>query len=285
VPLRSYSVDSVKHFSSSEPVLLSEVVQDVLGISYERFKQLAKLGAIYVDNYRQEKDKWILKNSVFRVHTQPRRYDCNYSWKTLVIFENEYFLVLNKPSGIPSHPSVDNVIEDALTQTSLAIKTPLFVTHRLDTLTAGLIVYGKKKQFVKDFNIQMIEHKIEKKYVALVETDRILPKILTHYMDPSPGTPKKLSEDANDGWDKCKLEILEQTRVSEAISHLKIKLLTGRTHQIRSQLSYLAAPIVGDILYGSKWPFRKNAIALRSCELAFNFEGQKMKFSLNEDFN
>lgn len=275
--------DGVKHFRSSEPVLLSEIIHEEAGVNYEDFKALLKLGAIYVDNYRQEKDKWILKNSLFRVHTRPRRFKSDYDWKSLIVFENEYFLILNKPSGIPSHPSVDNVLEDAMTQTSLAIKSPLFVTHRLDAVTSGLIVYGKKKQFVKDFNIQLIERGVQKKYVALVETGQTLPKVLTHYMDPSKGIPKKLSTTPADGWDVCKLEILEQAQVSESVTHVKINLLTGRTHQIRSQMASLNAPIMGDVLYGSKLPFHDSGIALKSCEIAFVFEGQKLKFNISEE--
>jgi 23S rRNA pseudouridine1911/1915/1917 synthase len=128
--------------------LLSEVLQDELNLNYEKFKELLHFGAIYVENERQSKDRWILQHSLFRVHTRPRRFNCNHPWRSLIVFQNESFLVLNKPSGIPSHPSVDNVFEDALTQTSLALKMPLHVTHRLDTLTSGLIVYGKKRQFV-----------------------------------------------------------------------------------------------------------------------------------------
>lgn len=278
------SDDAVQHFNNSKPVLLSEIIHDVLNINYEGFKALIKLGAIYVNNDRQVKDRWIFENSLFRVHAKPRRYKCDYPWKSLIVYENESFLVLNKPSGIPSHPSVDNVIEDSLTQTSLALKVPLFVTHRLDTLTSGLIVYAKKRSFVKSFNIQLIERTIDKKYVALVESVQLFPKTLTHYMDPVKGTPKKLSIKPAEGWDICKLEILDQKNISPELSWVKINLLTGRTHQIRAQMSFLQAPILGDLLYGAKLPFREKAIALRSCEIAFEFEGQRMKFNLDESF-
>jgi 23S rRNA pseudouridine1911/1915/1917 synthase len=279
------SNDGVKHFSNTEPVLLSEIVYDTLNINYEDFKALLKMGAIYVENRRQVKDKWILEESLFRVHTKPRRFNANHPWKSLIVFENDSFLVLNKPSGIPSHPSVDNAVEDSLTQVSLAIGTPLFVTHRIDTLTSGLIVYAKKKQFVKSFNIQMIERKVSKKYLAIVESVETLNGTLTHYMDPAPGTPKKLSLQAQRDWDVCKLEIIEQKKISSVLSQIKINLLTGRTHQIRAQMSALNAPILGDVLYGARFPFRENAIALRSNEIEFEFEGKKMKFKLSEDLN
>lgn len=274
----------VKHLNITEPVVLSEIIHSALNINYDEFKALLQLGAIYVDNYRQTKDKWIWTNSVVRIHTKPRRYSIDYPWKSLVVYENESFLVLNKPSGLPSHPSVDNAWDDSLTQTSLALKVPLFVTHRLDTLTSGLIVYAKRKQFVKDFNTQLIERRIQKKYVALVESGSIVKGLKTHYMDPSHGTPKKLSLEPIDDWDQCQLEILAQKKISSEISWVKINLLTGKTHQIRSQMSFLNAPILGDKLYGSKIAYQKNAIALRSCEIEFSFGTQRMKFNLKEEF-
>jgi 23S rRNA pseudouridine1911/1915/1917 synthase len=203
----------------------------------------------------------------------------------LVLFQNESFLVLNKPSGIPSHPSVDNALENALTQTSLALKIPLLVTHRLDTLTSGLIVYGKKKSFVKNFNIQMLERHVQKTYIALVETADTLPKRLTHYMDPAPGRPKKLSADSKDDWEVCKMEILDQKEISLQKRWVKINLLTGRTHQIRAQMAFLNAPVVGDKLYGANTDYRANAIALQSQPIEFTFEGRSMTFELDEDFN
>ena len=279
------SDDGVKHFYNQEANLLSEILHEVLSLNTEEFRTLLKLGAIYVNNKRQEKDKFISENNSFRVHSKPRRYKCDFSWSQLIVFENDFFLVLNKPSGIPSHPSVDNEIENSLTQTSVARNFPLFVTHRLDTLTSGLIVYAKKQSFVKSFNVQLQERSIRKKYVALVESTQKVPSRLTHYMDPATGTPKRLSDRTTEGWPICELEILAQKEVSEKLSWVKINLLTGRTHQIRSQLSYLPAPIVGDFLYGAKLPFQTNAIALRSCEIEFNCFDERMTFNISEDFN
>jgi 23S rRNA pseudouridine1911/1915/1917 synthase len=272
------SKDGVKYFTNDVPELLSKILNS------EDFKLLLKLGAIYVNNERQTKDKIIPDNSSLRVHTKPRRYNCDFAWRDLIVFENDFCLVLNKPSGIPSHPAVDNAIENSLTQVSLSRKYPLFVTHRLDTLTSGLIVYAKKPSFAKSFNIQLQKRSIKKKYVALVGTGENIPQRLTHYMNPAAGTPKKLSTEMTDGWPICELEIVEQKKLSPKLSLVKINLLTGRTHQIRAQLSTVGAPIVGDSLYGSELPFHQNAIALRSCEIEFSCEDERLKFNISEEF-
>ena len=273
----------VKHFYSQKTGPLSELLFSALNLDKEQTDKLLKLGAIYVANQRQTKDQVILENQLCRVHTKPRRYFCELNWKERIVFENSDFLVLNKPSGIPSHPSVDNILENSLTQVALAIKSELLITNRLDTLTSGLIVYAKTNSFVKQFNVQIQNRSVEKRYVALVDTSLQLPKQVIHYMEPSPRAPKKVSPHAKENWAYCELEIMDQKK-QLLHSWIKINLLTGRTHQIRTQMAELGAPILGDSLYGSKIPYRENAIALRACELQFNFGNERLTFNLPEDF-
>ena len=273
----------VKHFYNPKAGPLTEILFEALGILSTDTMALLNLGAVYVNNQRQLQDNVIPENQHVRVHTKPRRYNCRQSWRDLVVFENQDFLVLNKPSGIPSHPSVDNVIENSLTQVAQALQTELQITHRLDTLTQGLIVYAKNSEFVKQFNLQMQNRGVEKKYVALVETTKELPGSLVHYMEPSPRAPKTVSPVFSEGWAICELEILAQKKIAD-YSWIKINLLTGRTHQIRAQLSNSGAPIFGDKLYGAQMTFLPDAIALRACELQFNYKNQRLIFNLPEDF-
>lgn len=274
----------VKHFYNPKSGPITEILFDALRIPPADALDLLKLGAVYVDHRRQMQNEVCSENRLFRVHTRPRRYGCAHPWRELVVFEDRDFVVLNKPSGIPSHPSVDNAVENSLTQTAGALRTPLLITHRLDTLTSGLIVYGKNSRFVKHFNSQLQQKTIEKKYVALTEPGPQLPARLIHYMEPNPRSPKKLSDVFTEGWALCELEIPEQKRIA-GYNWLKINLLTGRTHQIRSQLAHLQAPILGDALYGSRVAYRPGAIALRACELSFNWESRRLQFRLPEELD
>ncbi len=270
----------VKHFANPTCDLLVDIIVNTLQLTQTEVQVLLKLGAIYVNNQRQTSNNLIEAQQTIRVHTKPRRYNCDIDWRSRIVFENSDFVILNKPSGIPSHPSVDNIIENTLTQTSEAIKVPLYITHRLDSLTEGLIVYAKNTQFVRAFNMQLQDQLIEKKYSALVESNRELPARLIHYMEPSPRAPKKVSATAVEGWAFCELEIIDQKKIDDCM-WVKINLLTGRTHQIRSQLSEIGSPIVGDQMYGAKKDW-SGGIALRACELQFNWAGQLMQFNLNE---
>ncbi len=76
---------------------------------------------------------------------------------------------------------------------------------------------------------------------------------LTHYMEPSPKAPKNVSRLAVPGWPACRLRILDSEYHSAlGVTDLVIELQTGRTHQIRSQLSSEGFPIIGDVMYGAK---------------------------------
>lgn len=273
----------VKHFVNLKSGCISEIIMEMLGIEKEMIVFLLQLGSIYVDNVRQNNDVLIHNNKLFRVHTKPRRHNTDHPWLQRIVFEDSDYLVLNKPAGIPSHASVDNKIDNSLHQLELARNIKLHITHRLDTLTEGLIVYGKTDRFVNKFNYQIQNRLVQKKYVALVQTTLRLPQKLIHYMESSPRAPKKLTDFFQEKSALCELEIEEQMIHSDH-SWVKINLLTGRTHQIRAQMSAAGAPVLGDTLYGSTSTWKTAGIALRACELEFNWNDKACCFNLEKDF-
>lgn len=273
----------VKHFHNPKSGLISEVICDTLQIEKDQVLFLLKLGAIYIDNIRQSDDVIAQNNKLFRVHTKPRRHNTNHPWNQLIVFEDSDFLVLNKPAGIPSHASVDNRIDNSLHQVELARGLKLMITHRLDTLTEGLIVYGKSARFVNKFNLQIQNRQVQKKYVALAQTTTLLPTKLIHYMESSARAPKVVTDFFKEKSALCELEIEKQI-INSDHSWLRINLLTGRTHQIRAQLSAVQSPLLGDVLYGSTQSWRSPGIALRACELEFLWNDKSCLFRLPEDF-
>lgn len=273
----------VKHFLSPKSGYLADIISEALNLDSATVNYLIQLGAVYTNGNRTHANDIIDEGLHIRVHTKPRRYDINHDWPSRIVFDHQDFVILNKPSAIPSHPSVDNQIENSLTQLSMAMNKKLLITHRLDTLTEGLIVYGKTSQFVNSFNNQLQKKLITKKYVALVETTEKLSQHLIHYMEPSPRAPKKVSPIFHEGWDICELKI-EQQKSFGLHSWIKINLLTGRTHQIRSQCGEVGAPILGDKMYGSQVVEDENKIALRAQEIEFTWLGQSHQFKISEDF-
>ncbi len=274
----------VKHFLSRQEASVVELVTRALEMSPETAQELLELGAIYVDNVRQNINASVPAGKLFRVHTKPRRHPVAIDWLQRIVFESEDFVVLNKPSGVPSHAAVDNRIDNALFQLEKALGIQLMITHRLDTLTEGLLVYGKTQQFVNGFNNLIANRQIRKTYFALVETTTKLPTKLIHYMESSPRTPKKVTDFYQEKSVLCELEIKEQ-KIHSDFSSIKINLLTGRTHQIRAQTSAVSAPIIGDRMYGACYKvWAPNSIALKACELEFFWANRVQHFHLPEEF-
>ena len=206
----------VKHFFSTESGPLGNVLVAILSLTNVEANFLIQLGAVYLNgarvktNSNKDPEPIVQAGDLLRVHTTPRRFEINHDWKNLIVFDHPGFVILNKPPNIPSHPSVDNILENALTQASLSTQTELLISHRLDSLTEGLIVYGKNKSFVRCFN-QMLSHGlVEKHYVALTELGPDLlargKKRLIHFMKPDPRAPKIVSDTKTEDWLQCELE-------------------------------------------------------------------------------
>jgi 23S rRNA pseudouridine1911/1915/1917 synthase len=251
---------------------LSDVLLSTLELSWPEFEKILALGAIYLNQQRISENIEIKEQDYLRVHLKPRRFvPDDHQWSSRVVFQNEHFVVVRKISGLPVHASVDNIQENLHAYLSAHLNCKLYVTHRLDVPTRGLIVYAKTLEFQSAFNKLLIERGVHKVYRAQVEMPATAAAagpvvgILIHYMEPSPRAPKVVAKTpARNDWQECVLEILEIDG-----SHLKILLHTGRTHQIRAQLGFEGFPTVGDHAYGAKKIFNEDRIELEACELRF----------------
>lgn len=232
---------------------IDQILSTAMGLSPEDSLFLLNLGAIYLNHERLlAKTIAIEKGAYLRVHSQPRRFKrALLQWPSAKIFENDDFLVVNKPSGLPVHSTVDNVQENLVAMLSAEIEHELFVTHRLDVPTSGLIVFAKTKDFQKKFNLYLMQRKVQKIYRALVHGEYDGPRVLKHYMEPSPRAPKNVVKNQTAGWAACELRIQDVESTGDGNCELMIELITGRTHQIRAQLSCEGFPVVGDRAYGS----------------------------------
>lgn len=272
----------VHHFFVSESALLSSVLMQECALSKSKAQELIHLGSIYVNHSRQITDEVIPQTSYVRAHTTPRRFPLQYNSSTDLIFENDNFLVVHKKSGSPVHDSVDNCRENLLRELEQIYKIPLYITHRLDVPTEGLILYAKNLDFQKHFNQLLQQKKVKKIYTAEVENklQKQIPDHLIHYMKKSFRAPKELTDHATKDSQHCELKILSQLHRSQTSTDLTIDLITGRTHQIRSQLSFIGHPIIGDTLYCAQQHLniKKEAIHLTASYLTFESENKKFEF-------
>jgi len=181
---------------------------------------------------------------------------------SITLFENDDFIVLNKPSGmlsIPDRTQSQPSLKDFLIEQFGNI----FTVHRLDAATSGVIVFAKNESTHKFLSQQFEERSTQKIYNGLVTgklerpTGIIDEPIAEHYshkgmmMVAAKGKPSV-----------TEYELLEQFR---SYSWLQFTILTGRTHQIRVHMKHLGHPIACDELYGDGKP-----VLLSSFKKKFN---------------
>lgn len=176
-----------------------------------------------------------------------------------IIFENNLFLVLDKPAGILS--------EDVLGEFPSIPR----LTHRLDKDTSGVMVLGKNEKEIQALQKLFLTRKVKKKYLALVHG---VPKEDKGEITLPIVRGKGLKRIARlfTGKGRAALTAWKIKKSYQNFTLLAVSPKTGRTHQIRVHLKSLGYPIAGDKLYKfkrQKTPQGLNRQFLHSCELTF----------------
>ncbi len=169
-----------------------------------------------------------------------------------VIFEDDDLIALNKPSGLLTIPDrFDPTIPSLKKELSEKYKE-LFVIHRLDRDTSGIILFAKNAVAHKYYSQIFEERKVTKKYFALVQgTMPETEGTFDHPLAEHPNIRGKMIV-----WRKGKNAITHYTVTDQfrGYSWLTVHIETGRTHQIRVHLQNAGHPIVCDVLYGTPTP-------------------------------
>ncbi|XP_078437159.1 pseudouridine synthase family protein [Wolffia australiana] len=217
-------------------------------------------------------DEFVEVGTYLRVHVHPKRFPRSYEidWKSRVLAVTDTHVVLDKPAATSVGGTTDNIVESCANFASraLGLDSPLLTTHQIDNCTEGCVVLARSKDFCSYFHGLIREKKVNKVYLALAAAPVPI-GVISHYMRPVNMAPRVVSEDFIERWHLCQLEVLECREVSWPSPEIereysiedcgwpskhkayecKIKLLTGKTHQIRAQLAAIGSPIVGDSMY------------------------------------
>jgi 23S rRNA pseudouridine1911/1915/1917 synthase len=187
-----------------------------------------------------------------------------------ILYEDADLIALNKPASVPTQADetgVKSLVEIA----EKKLKTKLFVVHRLDRPTSGVVVFAKNEHSAADLSGQFQGRKTQKTYFAIVEkkpekdTDT-----LVHFLVQNPSGNKSFI--AAEGTLNAKRAEMRYTLKGSSDRYflLEITLLTGRHHQIRAQLAAVGCPIKGDVKYGARRSNADRSIHLHAAELIFN---------------
>ena len=168
----------------------------------------------------------------------------------LIIFENEDFVALNKPSGLLTIPDREGV--NGLRNLLQEKYGSIFTVHRLDKDTSGIVVFAKNEAMHKHLSLQFENRETKKIYYGLVlgnpanKTGVINEPIAEHPVKKGMMCVYKKGKESI-----TEYEVLETFRL---FSWVQFRILTGRTHQIRVHSKHIGNPIACDPLYGDGKP-------------------------------
>ncbi|MBT8219879.1 MAG: RluA family pseudouridine synthase [Bacteroidia bacterium] len=202
-----------------------------------------------------------------------------------ILYEDNHLIAVNKPNGILVQPDITR-------DTTLADKVKVYikekynkpgavflgVIHRLDRPVSGVVLFARTSKALKRMNKAFRDRKVEKKYLALVKGPINLNGKLIDFLKKSEIENRSYVVKKKNvrGVKRCELNY-EVIRKIDDYHMLEILPITGRSHQIRVQLSNHGFPIIGDLKYGGYKPSNSRQICLHCKSLSFDHPTLKEK--------
>ena len=210
-----------------------------------------------------------------------------------LVVQTEDYVIVNKPSGLASQPGSGTRPGESLVEylwewgRNEGLDFKPTIAHRLDQETSGLIIAALHGDTLRDFTRMIREHVVDKFYFALVKgnlkKDRGTISESLLRTDSAKGSKMLVGQD-----DENAQKAITHYRVKqhyEGYDLVKIKLETGRMHQIRAHFASIGHPLLGDTRYGDfalnrevKKLFGLNRLFLHSCRLEFDWQGEHKVF-------
>lgn len=192
-----------------------------------------------------------------------------YKLKVEVVYEDDFFAVVNKPSGLKisgnEHQNLQNCLTFNLTPSSqrdaLVYPRP---AHRLDKSTSGLVLVAKTYSYLRHFLDLFSKREIEKEYVAIVEGEIDKEGEITSPVD---------GKEALTNFER--LESFNSVK-NDCLSLVKLNPKTGRKHQLRKHLSGIGKAIVGDSLYNLDGKLKHKGLFLCARKISFHLPDNKV---------
>lgn len=182
-----------------------------------------------------------------------------YDFPLNIVFEDEYLMVLNKPTDLIVHPGAgnyDKTLANALVHyakdnlSSLGGDFRPGIVHRLDRDTTGLIIIAKDDNTHRLLSAALSERNIKRHYLALVfGYPDLLAGTIKTYIAKYKHDHSKMVVTKSSGKEAITHYIVKEKLLNGKFCLIECKLDTGRTHQIRVHLHYKGFPVVGDQLY------------------------------------
>ena len=250
---KSYTIDDEYHDSRLDKWFKNKIIN----LPHSLFEKILRQNKVKVNkkktksSYRLQKGDLIEIYDISKLKPIDKKEKIKYlpkkkeigTYDDYVFEDNENFIVINKPTGIPVQSgtkSFKNII-DILKNSKYFKNSKPFVVHRLDKETSGILIIAKNRKFAQLFTSLFRIRKIHKTYVAITygkipfNTKTLQDNLITYE------NKKKISQKA--------ISHLKIIKSNPAYSYVELKPITGRKHQLRKQLLNLGNPIIGDDKY------------------------------------
>lgn len=159
-----------------------------------------------------------------------------------LLYRDDALIAINKPSGLAAHRGHSSEFGDyVLTRVRDLIGRPVYLPHRLDRATSGVMLIALEPRFVEPLQRAFQEGRVEKRYLALARGPIPNPLCVDYAIPRAEGSAERVP---------AQTEIVQHGLFEERYALVEARPLTGRYHQIRRHLKHLERPIIGDTTYG-----------------------------------
>ena len=256
--------------------------KNVIDIPHSLIEKIIRQNKVKVNNKRTKSSYRVQKGDIIQIFEiskiKPTKKNTKIKYKpnkkelgeygNYIIENNENFVIINKPSGIPVQSGTKSFrnIVDILKDTIYFRDSKPYIVHRIDKETSGILIIAKNRKYAQLFTSLFRIRKIHKTYLAIVygKVNKLLKTMkddLIFYENKKKITQKAITN----------FKIL---RSNESYSLLELNPITGRKHQLRKQLLNIGNPIVGDDKY-----FLNNFKRIKIKDLLLH--AYKIKFMIN----
>ena len=240
---------------NEEAELMSFLMTKMAGISRNKVKTLLTNRTVYVDKVITTQYNFLLKPGMVVQISKTRGQKDFRSSLLKIVYEDAYLIVINKREGllsIATNREKERTAYSILTEyvQRSAKQHRIFIVHRLDKDTSGLMVFAKDERTKRNFQDNWENIVTDRRYVAVVsgEMEKSAGTVVSWLKDNKMYVTYSSAED--NGGDKA-ITHYQTVKRGNGYSLLELKLETGRKNQIRVHMQDLKHPIVGDTKYGN----------------------------------
>jgi len=251
----------MNRFISTTVGRIDKVLAQELDVSRNQVEKLVKDGLVHINSKSITKTSFkvaVGDKVEYTIKEADKRVVAPIDFDVDILYEDEYLLVINKPSGLVVHPApsvkeptlVDWLIHKGISLSTISGEERHGIVHRIDKETTGALVVAKDNKTHEKLSEQLQDKSMGRYYLALIDCP-LKDEIAVN--KPIGRNPKnRLMMSVVPEGKSAKTAFVKLTQSKHDVELIAAKLFTGRTHQIRVHLNTLGRHILGDELYGFK---------------------------------